>query len=80
MGEEVFVECDVTEGMFSDEAVVELADQAFVVPKASVRFASESKRGRVRARLVKNDLGEWIVLPTNYSESIPSKAAVIVSE
>lgn len=80
MGTEVFVECGVSEGMFSDEAIVEVAERSFIVPKAEVRSGSDPRRGRVRAKLVKNDSGEWIVLPTEYSDSVSKSLAKIVKE
>ena len=79
MGTEVLVECGVSEGMFSDEAVVEVAKRSFVVPASTVKVMGD-KRGRVRARLVKSPDREWIVLPTVYSDSIPISSAVIVKE
>lgn len=79
MGTEVLVECGVSEGMFSDEAVVEVGKRSFVVPANTVRVIGE-KRGRVRARLIKSSDREWIVLPTVYSDSVPSSSAVIVKE
>ena len=80
MGTDVFVECEVTEGMFSDEAVVELADRTFVVPKATIQSGASDRRPRVRARLIKDGGKEWIVLPTVYSDSIPRTEATIVRE
>lgn len=80
MGTEVFIECGVSEGMFSDEAIVEIAERSFIVPKAEVRPGPDPQRGRVRARLVSNQGGEWVVLPTEYSDSISRSLARIVKE
>jgi hypothetical protein len=80
MGQEVLVECDVFEGMFSDEAVVEVADQSYIVPKDQVTVGTDRTKGRVRARLVGNAEEKWIVLPTNYSDSIPAARAKVVKE
>lgn len=80
MGTEVLVECEVSQGMFSDEAIVEVADQAYVVPMSEVRMTPGSKRGTVRAKLVKNTNGEWVVLPTNYSDSIARSLTKLVTE
>lgn len=73
---EVFVECEVFEGMFSDEAVVEVADFSYVVPKSKVQ-GQPGQRGRVKARVVSRSDGEWVVLPTNYADTIPAKGLAI---
>jgi len=73
---EVLVECDVFEGMFSDEAVVEVADFSYVVPKSNVQ-GNPGQRGRVKARLVTRSDGEWVVLPTNYADTISAKGLSI---
>lgn len=77
MSREVYIACNVQEGMFSDEAVVEIADQWFVVPKAEVRNW-KSGRGEVRAKLFVRDKQEWIVLPTNYSDSVPRRSDLVL--
>jgi hypothetical protein len=64
--------------MFSDEAVIELAEQSFVVPKAAVRPGVANDQGSVRARLVRDEEREWIVLPTDYSALIPRSKVKIV--
>jgi len=75
---EVFVECEVSEGVFSDEAVVRVADRSYVVPKGEVRAGTGSTKGRVRAKLVRSGGDEWVVLPTDYSESVYKSRVTIV--
>lgn len=76
MSENVQVECEVFEGMFSDEAVVELADVSYVVPKSNV-IGKPGGRGRLKAQLVTRSDGKWVVLPTNYADTIPAKGLSI---
>jgi len=77
MSKEVYIACNVQEGMFSDEAVVEVSGEFFVVPKSEVRNW-ENGRGEVRAKLFARDEKEWLVLPTNYSDSVPRRSDVVL--
>lgn len=76
MSKEVLVDCNVFEGMFSDEVVVELADASYIVPKQKIVDQTGDK-GRVKATLLTRDDGEWVVLPTSYSDTIPSNKVKI---
>ncbi len=76
MSREVFVDCNVFEGMFSDEAVVELADASYIVPKHEV-VETAGEKGKVKATLLTRSDGEWVVLPTSYSDTIPSDKVTI---
>ncbi len=77
MGSEVFVECEVSPGMFSDELVVQVAGREYFVPKDRVRSGGHG-RSSVRAKLIKDNDGEWVVLPTEYGETV-SKRLVKIS-
>jgi hypothetical protein len=70
--QEVFVECDVSPGMFSDELVVQVAGHEYLVPKERVR-SNGSGGSAVRAKLVTDNDGEWVVLPTEYGETVSRK-------
>lgn len=77
MVQEIFVECEVSPGMFSDEVVVQVAGREYFVPKDRVRPNGQG-RGAVRAKLVKDGDGEWVVLPTEYAETL-SKGQVKIT-
>jgi hypothetical protein len=77
MSQQVYIACNVQEGMFSDEAVIEIADQFFIVPKSEVRNWNNGK-GEVRAKLFVKGKEEWIVLPTNYSDSVPRRSDLML--
>lgn len=72
---EVLVECESSPGMFSDEVVVQVAGREFLVPSDRVRKGKDGSV--VRAKLVHAHDGEWVVLPTVYSDAV-SRAQVHV--
>lgn len=77
MGKPILVRCRVSQGMFSDEAVVEIKRKdgqlvSFTVPLSKVEFEPEE---RLLARLLRDTL---VQLPTNYHDTIPVAEDVLI--
>lgn len=81
MSKEIFLKCNVFRGMFSDEAVVELphvrGENTFIVPKSDVCEDSPG-HGRLKARLLTRGDERWVILPTDYSASVPANQVELV--
>lgn len=81
MSKEVFVKCRLYRGMFSDESVVEFprvsGENTFIVPKAKVSEESPG-HGRLKAKLLTRGDERWVILPTDYSDSVPASQVDLV--
>ena len=67
--QQAWITCNVYDGMFSDELVVELGDRSFFVKSSSVRNRA-SDRGEIRVTIVEADGRWWAVMPTNTNETV----------
>ena len=66
----VWMRCQVSPGMFSDERTVEVEGRYFFVEEVSVRNVGADGWGELEVTIIERDGHRWAVLPTNYSDSV----------
>lgn len=76
-----WLKCNVSEGMFSNERVIAFnmrgnGSLEEFVPADKVE--GQGKDGRVKVRVITRDDGQWAVLPTPYSETVPVELTQLV--
>jgi hypothetical protein len=64
-----WIVCRVYPGMFSDELVVQIAEQFFFVERSSVRNV-QAGAGELQVQVVHVDGVDWAVLPTTMKDSV----------
>ena len=66
----VWMRCQVSPGMFSNERTVEVEGRYFFVEAASVRNVGADGWGELEVTVFEREGRKWAVIPTNYRDSV----------
>lgn len=73
-----YVECDVKQGMFSDEAVATVGRHVFIVPRNKV-LGELGSRARLAVEMFERDNTVWVVVPTDYRDVVPKTSEMVIT-
>ena len=70
----VWMRCQVSLGMFSNERTVEVDGRYFFVEEAAVRNVGADGWGEVEVTVFESEGRKWAVIPTDYKEIVLLRA------